>query len=291
MIDAKVIEDSIGPNGKRIVTFVLTYPRFIHSEVMTHRSLSRNASSSRAIPVKKQIVNVLKHMAIPIHVGANKKGMQASKEVSVIKKRIALIAWKILGYIACLFAFLLDKLGVHKQVANRVIEPWSHISVVVTATELNNFFSLRYHKDAQPEFYELAKKMYDVISKSIPNRLKPGDWHLPFVTADDLLEAERTSFLERGDNSGVLFMLLKISAARCARVSYLNHDNKFPTVKEDIDLYERLAYHKPMHASPLEHQACATLDPTFKSGNFIGWIQHRKMLFNENVDYFEEPST
>ena len=81
-MEVKVIADSISESGKRITTFQLKYPRFIHSEVMTHRVFSRNASSSRAIPVKKMIEQVRNNPAMPIHWGANQSGMQAKNELN-----------------------------------------------------------------------------------------------------------------------------------------------------------------------------------------------------------------
>jgi hypothetical protein len=273
MISARVIADSLAPSGVRITTMVLTYPRYIHSEFMTHRVFSRNASSSRAIPVRKQIRAVMKDMVVPIHIGANQKGMQAETEVSPLRRKLAVVAWKACGYFACFTALVLDKLGVHKQVANRVIEPWSHITVVVTSTKWKNFFNLRTHKTAQPEIQRLASYMKIAYNLSEPKKCAPGQWHLPFVH-----DVNDTVYEKQIDH------WIKVSVARCARVSYLNHDGKKPTTGEDIALYERLVGSHPIHASPAEHQAQALGKGKSKvqSGNFHGWIQYRKTLSGES---------
>ena len=160
MIKAQIIADSIAPSKVRLTTFVLTYPRFIHSEFMTHRVFSRNASSSRAIPVSKQIAMVLKNPAMPIAFGANKKGMQAGETFGFFKQFLCRIVWRLACYAAVFFATLMEKLNVHKQYANRILEPFAHITVVCTATDFANFFALRCHKDAQPEIKELAILMH-----------------------------------------------------------------------------------------------------------------------------------
>lgn len=273
MIEAKIVADSVGPNGIRLTTFVLTYPRFIHSEFLTHRVFSRNASSSRAIPVKRTLRNIRSNMVIPSHIGANQAGMQASSEVSGCRKALALLLWKGLGHTACLVASLLDRLGVHKQVVNRVTEPWSHITVVCTATDWDNWFALRNHPMAQPEIMELAQAMLVAMGASQPEELEAGQWHLPFIHP-----AERVVYGER--------VCIIRSVARCARVSYLNHDGTKPTVPDDVSLYNRLLGSQPIHASPAEHQAMATspvigFDATLQ-GNLRGWIQYRKTLLGEN---------
>jgi thymidylate synthase ThyX len=81
MISAKIIADSISESeyGDRITTFELEYPRFIHGELMTHRLFSRNAASSRAIPINKMMDQVLTAPAMPVEWGLNKSGMQAEE--------------------------------------------------------------------------------------------------------------------------------------------------------------------------------------------------------------------
>lgn len=284
MIEAKIVADSIGDKSDiRITTFVLTYPRFIHSEFMTHRMFSRNASSSRAIPVKRALASIRNNMVIPSHIGANKAGMQADKEVSAWRRTAALVLWKALGHVACFTASLMDRLGVHKQVVNRVTEPWAHMTVVVTATEWANFFALRYHPMAQPEICELAKAMYAVYESNRPEVLKYSEWHLPFVKPYEWFDLLAYHGRETADN-----IAIKLSVARCARVSYLTHEGRQPVREDDLKLYDRLLGVAPIHASPAEHQA-RCLDHPMRSGNFRGWEQYRKTLKDECVTTFIKP--
>jgi len=263
MISAKIIADSISEDGIRITTMSLIYPRFIHAEFMTHRVFSRNASSSRAEPVLKHIERIEKEPAMPVYWGSNKPGMQAGDEVE--DKQYAQVLWLIAKDNAVKLARALNKQNVHKQIVNRVLEPFSHINVVVTSTEWENFFNLRCHKDAQPEIKELADKMRMAKSVSSPQIVKIGEWHLPYVQ-----ELEKSKYN--------LPTLLAASTARCARVSYLKHDGAEPKIEEDIKLFERLCMGNPIHASPSEHQATPLSDKSDKSNNFTGWLQHRELL-------------
>lgn len=268
MIEVKIVADSMSPSGVRLTTFVLTYPRFIHSEFMTHRVFSRNASSSRAIPVKKQIEMIKNNPAIPLAFLKNQKGMQGGAKLE--DQDAAVATWIEGRDRAVEIAEKFVLLDVHKQYANRVLEPYAHISVVCTSTEFDNFFALRIHKDAQPEIAEVGKKMYDCYESSKPKQLVDGMWHLPFAGGagwSDLSEKE----------------CIKCSVARCARVSYLTHEGKEPVFEDDFKLYDRLLGGNPIHASPAEHQAMAVSDPNVHSGNFRGWIQYRKTLKNENI--------
>lgn len=320
-ISAKIIKDSVSPTGQRITTMELKYPRFIHAEAKTHRvmsiggeeytltqdagfmsdpNLSRNASSSRAIPVEKMIQSVIDDPAMPIYWGKNQPGMQAKVELEGEEKRAAMRAWLDGMNQAVQCAQRMLALGVHKQIANRVIEPWTHITVVVTATEWNNFLHLRDHEDAQPEIAELARCVRVELEMNDPVSLKPGEWHLPYVGLTDW-EAANT-FLLRGritrdmpKHPELVELLRKVSTARCARVSYLTHDGKAPDIEADLALYDRLVGSSPLHASPTEHQATPDTwsegDFDFPAswmndnlhGNLSGWIQHRKLLPGENV--------
>lgn len=274
MISAKVVADSIGPSGVRLTTMSLEYPRFIHAEFMTHRVFSRNASSSRAIPVKKLLERIKTDWARPLAFTQNKRGMQGDEivEYETIKKAHRI--WKDAMLSAVKHAQELSDLGVHKQHANRLVEPFSHISVVVTSTDWDNFFGLRIHQDAQPEIRALAETMYQEMKKSIPKTLKEGEWHLPFITDSEL---------EENSVEPNWTKMIKKSVARCARVSYNNHEGKKPTLEEDLRLYERLLGSQPIHASPAEHQAQAVKVPYMRSGNLRGWIQFRKLLGEENI--------
>ena len=271
-ITAKIIEDSISEKNRiRLTTLELTYPRFIHSEVMTHRVFSRNASSSRAIPILKMLYRIYADMAMPIHWGANQAGMQANAELTAWRKFIVKSLWIACGYIVMLFSYMMHLAGAHKQIANRVTEPWSHITVVLTATEWQNWFDLRNHADAQPEIRSLARAIFFAMKASAPrdcgnDKKDVWNWHLPYVKGYERLKYG-------------LADLLKMSAARCARTSYLTHDNKAPNVENDIKLHDRLVASKPIHASPTEHQAYPTDGEEF-SANFRGWQQYRKNVEN-----------
>lgn len=269
MIEAKVIEDSISEAGKRITTLQLIYPRFIHSEFMTHRLFSRNASSSRAIPVTKMIEMVRNNPAMPIHWGKNQPGMQANEQLARSDLNVAKQLWLESAQNAANIAEKMFEVGLHKQVANRILEPYQHIHVVVTSTEWDNWFELRAHEDAQPEIHELALQMKAVIDNSKPILLKAAQWHLPYVTIDEKLGIE--------DNR----LLCNISAARCCRVSYLKHDGSAASIEEDLKLCDRLIGAKPLHASPFEHQAIPAYYADAPSGNFYGWIQNRKLIEKE----------
>lgn len=275
-VSATVVEDSVSTQGLRLTTLQLRYPRFIHSEFMTHRVFSRNASSSRAIPVAKLIAQVRSDPALPVHWGKNVPGMQANEELDEQTKLEALALWRRAANQAADSAEALMSLGLHKQVANRLLEPFCFISVIVTATEWENFFVLRDHADAQPEIQALARRMHVAMNDSVPVRRSADpanelNWHLPYV---------RTS--ERSTHHVTL--LRKLSAARCARVSYLTHDGGEPDVQKDLDLYRRLVVSEPKHASPVEHQAFPAPSESEWHRNFRGWVQFRELIETGDAD-------
>lgn len=272
MIQAKVIEDSIAAHGKRLTTLQLVYPRFIHAEFLTHRVFSRNASSSRAIPIAKMIEQVLNSPAMPVHWGKNQPGMQAKEQVSDETATTAAANWVRAAHDAAQRAYVLMDLGVHKQVVNRLLEPFQHIHVVVTATEWDNFMELRAHEDAQPEIHALASLIGVAMESSTPvyrkrQRLDAANWHLPYVSNE-----ERYVHRESPE------LLAKLSTARCARVSYLTHDGANPSIEKDLELFDRLVGARPLHASPTEHQAYPLPLGTQSSKNFFGWRQHRELI-------------
>ena len=296
-ITAKVICDSICKQSKiRITTLELEYPRFIHSEFVTHRVFSRNASSSRAIPVAKVIQAVIDNPAMPIHWGKNQSGMQAHEELDDSGKESVERLWIDARDCAVQLAKEMSEVGAHKQIANRILEPFTHIKVIVTATDFANFFALRDHPDAQPEIRELARVMKEAMTASTPQVLKEGDWHLPYLDAEDLsniYEYLKKGRIIRDEPSGVdtRMMACAISAARCARVSYLTHDGERPTIEKDMELYHHLVHANPPHMSPCEHQASPDkLSPGLadwaradQHGNFTGWIQFRHLIKGESV--------
>ncbi len=262
-ISAKMLEDSIsGTTGTRLCTMVLTYPRFIHAEFMTHRVFSRNASSSRAIPISKQMQAIQDHPAMPIEWGSNKPGMQAGDQLDTAHRSAAQNVWYLAMQEAMKRAKELQDLNVHKQIVNRLLEPFAFITVIVTATEWDNFFDLRISPLSQPEIRELAIQMKAAMDNSLPTLCPVEGLHAPFVTEE-----------ERGALDQAMIMM--VSAARCARVSYLNHDGMAPDINKDLTLAERLRTDK--HASVFEHQAVPEIYGG-KSRNFRDWIQHRALL-------------
>jgi hypothetical protein len=264
----RILADSLAPCGKRLTTFEVTYPRFVHAEALTHRQLSRNSSSSRAIPIQKMIRAVIADPAHPVYWGANQAGMQARDALDGWRLAAAGSLWFGSRWIAVVVAWLLWRIGLHKQIANRILEPWMWITVVISATEWANFFALRDHPDAQPEIAHLAAWMRREFATSQPMNLRTGEWHLPYV---DESEARRIRSLSLDPRA--------VSVGRVARVSYLTHDGR-RDFYEDVKLHDRLRGALPPHMSPFEHvaQACSTAEP---SGNFIGFRQYRKEIPNE----------
>jgi thymidylate synthase ThyX len=298
--DAKVLADSVSPAGHRLTTLEATFPRFVLAEFNTHRVFSRNSASSRAIPVAKQLRRVLDDPYVPIEFGSNKPGMQAGPALAGAARDAAEAEWlkarndavrHVLGMITspenvarfadlheCLAAAEgslkeppADWLNVHKQVANRLLEPFMWHTVIVSSTTWENFFNLRCHPDAQPEIGLIATKMRDACERSVPTRLEPGEWHLPLVG-----EAEREEASSPEE-------LAKISIGRCARVSYLTHAGS-RDLSADVVLYDRLR--ESGHMSPMEHVArpmsAEELARSEWSGNFQGWIAHRKLIPGES---------
>lgn len=311
-IAAKIICDSLGGES-RLTTIEATYPRCIHAEFMTHRVFARNAASSRAIPFEKQVAITLDDPFRPIDWQVEAGGMQGQEGLPPELAELAYEEWdNALHYIAETAERIrnigktynkeVDKRNetrnlmsqhpeqgweeqhpewndtlIHKTMPNRLLEPWSHITVIMTATEWDGFFQQRCHPDAEIHMEALANAIHQAKERSEPHTLRPGDWHLPYVQnapdADQLfVEAVRTTVPE---------LLQKISTARCARVSYLTHDGTRDYSK-DVELCERLKQGSGFgHRSPFEH--VVQYDPDSKgSGNLRGpWVQYRKQVFNE----------
>jgi len=289
MYSVKILKDSVSPAGSRLTTFELTYPRFIHAELMTHRLFSRNSASSRAIPISRFMELVRLEPAMPTFWGKNKAGMQADEELSVGEIQTAKVLWLYGRDQALSLAKSLESLGLHKQIVNRVLEPFSHITVIVSATNFSNFFKLRNHADAQPEIRSLAAEMKNKYEASTPEQLHSGDWHMPMLQDRAQLEAEGYSLED----------MKLIAAGRVARVSYLTHEGKREPEK-DLQLARRLSSSDPPHMSPFEHIAMALTEEQWNElvseamrkrklfdpaelGNFVGWLQLRKTFKNEAV--------
>lgn len=316
---AVIVLDSTSEYDKRLTSFQLRYWRPIHSELMTHRVFSRNAGSSRARPSQAIIDQVRDNPWGPIHWGVNKPGMQAHEELKGIELSHAQNAWRYAAGQAAYAAETMVSIGAHKQIVNRLLEPFTYIDVLVTATDFANWFALRDHPDAQPEIRQLAELMRDAYNSSIPKQLWEGEWHLPYITEDDWKAAERHCQIGRitrdiPSYKEKLEVVRKISVARCARVSYKAFDGTVAPIEKDLALFEQLLVSQPLHASPAEHQATPdsmqwiqtiavaspedyekgddsenVLDTSEQwcephlHGNFTGWKQYRKMLPNEFV--------
>lgn len=288
MIKATVIQDSIFTN--RITTFELEYPRFIHSELMTHRQFSRNAASSRAIPVAKMHEHILANMATPVEWGVNRPGMQASEVLSEVEAIGAKNLWRCAGEEAVRWSKSLANQGLHKQIVNRITEPFQIMKTVVTSTEWENWYNLRNHADAQPEIRELAKDMLAAHKASKPTIIYPGEWHVPYV--DRYTSAAGMSYMI-GESVVPMEVARKVSASCCAQVSYRNSDD---SIEKAEMIFDKLINSDPAHLSPVEHQATPMSKHIHKddewpegvthfdrysnawSGNFKQWIQFRQTL-------------
>ena len=295
MYECRVERDSITEYGERLTTFVVTLPRIVLAELNTHRMLSKSSASSRAIPVEKQIARLREDPFLPVHWGKNQKGMQAEQELTGDEIVTATSIWRAAAAASIDYALNLLTVGVHKQITNRLLEPFMWHTVIISGTEWSNFFHLRDHRDAQPEIAKAARMMRDAYNASTPTLLWPNEWHLPFTSSED-----STEYVDR---------LVKISVGRSARVSYLNHDGK-RDLEDDVRLAERVL--ASGHMAPYEHVARPMTHPeretfgrawhiqqpqgpggfadtswrstgqkTFFLGNFNGWVQARKMIHGE----------
>lgn len=292
---AVIVLDSISPDGVRLTTFQLRYWRPIHSELMTHRVFSRNAGSSRARPSKAIIEQVRDEPWGPIHWGANQAGMQAHELLKCSERVQAERTWLEAAQYAAQSAQLLVEANAHKQIVNRLLEPFTYIDVLVTATDFANWFALRDHPDAQPEIQELARLMKHEYEQSIPEKIHLGEWHLPYISEDDWKAAERHCQIGRitrdmPSYQEKLEVVRKISVARCARVSYKAFDGNVAPIEKDLELFEQLLVSQPLHASPAEHIASPDNKDEHGNwrnvslhGNLRGFVQYRKTLPNEFV--------
>lgn len=256
--EVKIILDSVSPDGARLTTLTAKYPRFIHAEMLTHRVFSRNTASSRAVPMAKLRQQVIDDPVIPIHWGKNQPGMQAAEELDDKARGVAVVEWLTIRDAAVVTHGGLERLGLHKQVANRILEPFLWTTCLISSTTWDNFLALRRDKDAQPEMQKIACMIGDALDTSKP---VVRSEHLPYAHSLGDLVAR---------------MAKKISAARCARVSYLNHEGARDTTK-DLELADRLISSR--HWSALEHPATACPG---QHGNFRGWKSYRKEFAGES---------
>lgn len=267
----KIIKDSISPNDVRLTTLEVTFPRFLLAEMNTHRALSKNSASSRAIPVEKMLQRIKENPFVPTYWGKNQKGMQADEEIDADSINRARNKWLDVLSSTCETVSYLHRLGIHKQTINRLLEPFMWHTALISATEWSNFFALRSHPAAQPEIRTISDLMQEAMKQSTPKLLNYGEWHLP-LTTDEEIEEDKVAGTYTVDR------WKKISAGRCARLSYLTHLG-VRDLQADIDLCDRL--YKDGHFSPLEHPATPMKINQFL-GNYRAWRQYRKEFTNES---------
>jgi thymidylate synthase ThyX len=272
---ATIIADSISPSNIRLTTLELEYPRFIHSELMTHRMLSKNSSSSRAVPIHTMNEHISRNPAMPVYWGKNQAGMTAKEEIDT--KEDAIWQWQHMKDLALVASEKFFGLGVHKQIANRVTEPFQIMKTIISGTEWNNFFWLRDHEDAQPEFQRLAKEISDARMHSLPNKLTPGQWHLPYIELTD------NKYYSEGIEVSLEDAKI-ISVSCCAQVSYRKQNTSIDKAKE---IYDRLIKSTPCHASPLEHQA-TPMGYDYSTNNFPDGMTHVDRLGRRWSGNFKE---
>ncbi len=258
---AKVIADSITPAGNRLTTVEVNLHRFVLAELNTHRVFSRNSASSRAIPVRRMLDNVARVTAVPLVWASEQKGMQGGDEID--DPATARDIWYAARDAAIAHAEKLIALGVHKSIVNRLLEPFSPHTVIISATDWDNFFDQRCSPLAQPEIQIPATLIRNVITGSLPIPVEWKQFHLPYLS-----HTEKQDIPEQHWPA--------VSAARSARVSYLTHDGRRDW-EEDLRLYRRLIQAEPPHWSPLEHPAVAH-PLAHNSGNFTGWRQLRHIV-------------
>lgn len=263
---ARVIADSISPHGHRLTTIEATIHRFVLAELNTHRRFSRNSASSRAIPVARTMARVADTPAVPLSWPSERAGMQGGGDLPDDVAARARAGWLAARDAAVTHAEHLTTLGVHKSVTNRLLEPFLTHTVIVSATDWDGFWAQRLSPLAQPEIRAAAEAMRAAYDASTPQTVYAGEWHLPYIT-----DADRDDLTAD--------VLRKVSAARCARVSYLTHDGQRDH-RADVDLYHRLVAADPPHASPLEHVAtplASSLAHQWTPSNFTGWLQLRHL--------------
>jgi thymidylate synthase ThyX len=296
MITAEIICDSVNEHNCRLTTFVLTFPRIVLSEFNTHRALSRNSASSRAVPFKKMLELVKTNPFVPIKWMKDHTGMQGTEYLNLTEAVLCNEAWLEARNAAINQAMIMNQWGLTKQICNRLLEPFMWHKVICTGTDFENFFALRADDAAEIHIQDLSFKMLEAYNSSTPKKLKAGEWHIPFGDQFDdkrvlqayqniMNEAWGVHAFDGVDYNKVLSEYkLKIATARCARVSYNNFEGK-DDYNDDLKLYDRLLVGG--HMSPFEHcsRSMTNLEyiPSYgQCGNFRGFIQLRKTIENEN---------
>jgi hypothetical protein len=285
---------------KELMTFEIELHRFILAEFNTHRTVSKNFQSSRAVPTKKMISQLFNDMAVPVYWGYNRPGMEATEEMTGFRKAVTSFSWKALAWINVVGSLWLNRVcGLHKQHANRWMEPAMYVKGICTLNKeaFSNLLVLRTAPDAQPEFKALADAMYEAYMKSVPEILGDDEWHIPLFTYQRDFEGNLEYWLN--GKQYTLDEALRISVAGLAQVSYRKMDVSEEKTKA---VWDRLHLENPKesrkHASPSEHQAktCAHLEPHQRSNlnnlqtdEYYGYVQFRKFIHGEvNIDFFKK---
>lgn len=283
---AEVIADSISyPAGDRLTTMVVSFPRYVLAQINTHRVFSRSSASSRAIPVSKTLNTVREAPVLPVEWPREQPGMQGGLDLDNVDQSLAENFWlnthkAVVNEVDRYFETLksvypnltertLKEHTLHKSVVNRVLEPWMMHTAIITSTEWDNFFEQRCSPHAQPEIRVPAEMMRDALNNSTPTEIKSDEFHLPFVD----YETYESIHIKYDPGMDLIKYLIAVSVARCARVSYLNHDG-VRSIEDDIKLFNRLVTADPPHWAPLEHVATPA-NTTDTLGNFDGWNQVR----------------
>jgi hypothetical protein len=253
-----ILASKNGATHDTVVSMLCTYPRRIHSELMTHRVFSRNAKSSRAIPVKKYIDEATYNPARKLCWRKAQKGMQGGEYIEGDDRLALEDSWNRARSHAVYEAETQLRIGASKQDINRILEPFIHMTILITATEWKNFFFRRSSDAADPEIALLSDTMLHAYLTMKPQTLYPGEWHLPWI---DKHVQEGASLPQK----------IKISTARSARLSYMTFDNEIDPEKDYL-LHDSLLH--DVHMSPLEHPCEATIDNNFH-GNLKGFRSYR----------------
>ena len=304
--EATMIEDTTNISGERLVTAIWRFPRVVLSEINTHRVFSRNSASSRARSVSTTILDVLKNPYVPLFT-KNQKGMsgryletlnewEEAKRLhlygrdNAVRSTLALLlgekyidrikdadsdtlAELVNHYHQNVYLGEENGLSVHKQVANRALEPYMWHESVVTSSYWNNFIRLRVSSAADPAVYAIALLHKALLDAS---HSRENSVHLPFGTEDMI-----------GSINGTVddMPILMECASNAAQISYVNKSENTSTTGS-VNLGYRL---KDMeHWSPFEHIAydaveyCSLAGDNMSGNLHPSWVQLRCMLDTHN---------
>ena len=255
---AEMVCDSVNPfTGTRISTAVVRLPRIVLAELNTHAALAKNSASSRAIPAATFRQRVLDDPYVPWRWPVNGKGMVPKEYAAprAWRTKVAVLVWKGALGVASLAHRLLERLGVHKEITNRLLEPWMWTEVLVTATDWDGFFAQRCHEAAADGVRAAATVLRDLLDAHTPTETS---LHLPYI--------------QQGEQ-GAPMDLFMASARRCRRVSYLRQ-GVVVSLEEDAAAGAEGLRETPPHLSPYEHAAWALGTPT-RSAKFRDWKSAR----------------